>query len=214
MQQPRSHGIDWKLGDGEERHRESPRSFFIPPLRVRDSLKREDVVRLLFVLTRRDADGPNAERMWVKVSEVNSTGYVGILGNSPSAIQDLGPGELIAFEPRHVISVLDETWDKYANLTAFVNRRLLENDQLEPHLVVHDPADLQLSSRHDGTRPSGWQLLVGDETEAELSDVANVRTPNLGWLMERYPAFAKLVLSGASDGSWCLSEDQARYEPE
>jgi hypothetical protein len=152
--------------------------------------------------------------MWVKITEIQPTGYIGVLGNRPSAIKDLAAGDLVAFEPRHVISINDESWDRYANQVAFVNRRLLENDDLEPGFVAHEPADLELKPRSDGARASGWQLLVGDETEAELADVESVRAPNLGWLMERYPTFGKLVLSGASAGSWHLSADHTRYEPE
>jgi hypothetical protein len=150
--------------------------------------------------------------MWVKITAMQPTGYIGVLGNRPSAIQDLAAGDLIAFEPRHVISI--ESWDRYANQVAFVSRRLLENDELEPGFVAHEPADLGLKPRSDGARASGWQLLVGDETEAELADVDNVRAPDLGWLMERYPTFGKLVLSGAFASSWRLSADQTRYEPE
>jgi hypothetical protein len=206
----RSGGRDWELGNGEDRHRANPRRFFVPDLRVRESLKRGDVVRLLFDLIQPAPDQPGAERMWVMVDEVCDTTYVGILGNQPAAISDLARGDRIRFEPRHVIAVQDATWDRYASLTAFVSRRLIEDDELEPSVAFHDPADEKLAPRSDGTRASGWQLLVGDESDDELSDVANVVTPNLGWLMERYPLFGRLVSSEARGGSWRLAEDGYR----
>jgi hypothetical protein len=209
--QARSEGDDWRLADGEARHRDHPRRFFIPPRDVREALTPGDVVRLLFVVNRPRPDGPDAERMWLKVIETGPRGYVGELGNRPLAIGDLAAGDLIAFEPRHVIAVRDASWDRYAELTAFVSRRLLEDDGLEPRFVVHDPDDAELPPHSDGTRASGWQLLVGDETDEELSEPANVRVPNLGWLMERYPPFAALVMSGAVDGAWCLSRAGSAY---
>jgi hypothetical protein len=42
------------------------------------------------------------------------------------------------------------------DLVAFVNKRLLEDDELEPGLVVHDPADLQRPPGATGAaRPVG-----------------------------------------------------------
>ena len=212
MLQPRRQGQDWRLDDAEDLHRQNPRSFFIPSQQARESLQTHDVVRLRFVLTAREDGQPEAERMWLRVTAVGHNGYAGTLGNSPTAIRDLAPGDAIAFGPRHVIAILDEAWERYADLVAFVNRRLLEDDELEPSVVVHDPADGERPPRSDGSRASGWQLLVGDETDEELSDPGGVVTPYLDWLMDRYPPFGTLVLSGASDGAWRLAEDGTSYE--
>jgi hypothetical protein len=145
--------------------------------------------------------------MWVQTTDLVDDGYVGVLTNQPQFIQDLSRGDSIQFSPRHVIAVLSDEPSAYEKLVAFVNRRLLEDDDLEPGFVVHEPAGSELNLRSDGRLPSGWQLLVGDETEAELEDPQNVRAPNLGWLLERCPVFGALVDSGASDGSWLPSTD-------
>jgi hypothetical protein len=142
----------------------------------------------------------------VQVTAVDEQGYAGILGNNPTAIHDLADGDAISFDPRHVIAFLDEAWERYAELAAFVNRRLVEDDELQPGVAIHDPADLQRPPRSDGTRASGWSLLVGDETDEELSDAGGVLTPNLLWLMNRYPPFGALVRSGTSDGAWYFRE--------
>jgi Uncharacterized protein conserved in bacteria (DUF2314) len=212
MAEPRRRGEDWELDDGEELHRQHPRRFFIPSRQARGSLQVDDVARLRFVLTARGPDQPQAERMWVQVTSVNDGGYTGILDCNPTAIRDLEAGDTVFFEPRHVIAILDEAYERDAEFVAFVNQRLVEDDRLEPGLVIHDPADLAMPPRGDGSRPSGWQLLVGDETDEELSDPAGVLTPNLMWLMDRYPPFGTLVRSGASDGTWRLSDDGAIYE--
>jgi len=213
MQKSRSVGRDWTLGDGEVAHEQAPRRFFIPALEVRSALSVGDVVRLLFQYTGEDERGPDAERMWVEIIDRTGEEYIGTLTNQPQVIQDLVRGDSIQFAARHVIAVLSDGPDPYEKLVAFVNRRLLEDDALEPGFVVHEPEDRELHPSADGRQPSGWQLLVGDEIDAELEDPQNVLTPNLGWLLERYPVFGALVKSGASDGSWFLSADGQRYQP-
>ncbi|HET6866433.1 MAG TPA: hypothetical protein VFH80_11000 [Solirubrobacteraceae bacterium] len=63
MADPRRRGRDWQLDDGDELHRQNPRRFFIPSERARESLQLDDVVRLRFVLTAREPDQPQAERI-------------------------------------------------------------------------------------------------------------------------------------------------------
>lgn len=233
MDTARSDSAEWFLGDAEEQHRAHPRTFFIPSRSQREALAVGDWARLTFVLRNPAVDGPSAERMWVVVSEVAGSGYVGELTNEPVAMSGLGPGDLVRFEPEHVIAVIDPWWAPYEGKVAFANRRLVEDDGLDPGFVVHDPSDEQLpplpvsstwrpegattngvqATRSDGRIASGWQLLVGDETEEELEDPSNVLLPHLPWLMERYPAFGALVASGTSGGEWLLDEDTNQYVP-
>lgn len=207
-------GVGWYLGNAEEEHEAQPRSFFIPGRAQRESLAGGDIARLLFYLANPAPDQPRAERMWVEVAETKSGRCMGTLMNQPTAIEHLAQGDTISFGPEHIIGLNDPRWAPFESRCAFVSRRLLEDDTLEPGLVVHDPSDEQLAPRSDGQRASGWQVLVGDETDEELSDPANVRVPNLAWLMERYPAFAELVFSGATSGGWVLDKGSGRYVPE
>ena len=93
----------------------------------------------------------------------------------------------------------------YDGLRAYVNRRLIEDDALEPGWAIHYPADEALPARADGSRASGWQLLVGDE------DAADLQAPHLSWLMDRYPGFGELVRSGARDGWWRRDPETGIY---
>lgn len=210
----RSTGADWYLGDAEAEQRRYPRSFFIPSRAERESLKVGDCVRLLFCLVDGGPDRPRAERMWLDVAEVGAGSYVGVLTNQPTAIDDLNVDDLVSFGPQHVISILDPRWAPYEQKRAIVSRRLLDDDDLQPGFVCHDPEDEQLPPGHDGDQCSGWQLLVGDESDAELEDASNIRLPNLAWIMERYPAFGALVFSGARDGRWLLDQASGRYRRE
>ncbi|MBV9172629.1 MAG: DUF2314 domain-containing protein, partial [Chloroflexi bacterium] len=180
----------------------------------RETLKAGDHVRLLFFLVDPAPDQPRAERMWLDVAEVGADRYVGVLTNQPMAIQDLQAGDLVSFGPEHVITISDPRWVPYEHQLAFVSRRLLEDEALQPGLVCHDPEDEHLPPRADGHQSSGWQLLVGDESEAELDDPSSVRLPNLAWIMERYPAFGALVFSGARAGRWLLDPATGCYHPE
>jgi hypothetical protein len=208
----RSEGLDWYLGNAEDQHAANPRSFFIPGREERSNRNLGDLVRLLFFMRNPPPDGPRAERMWLEVSARNEDGYVGLLTNQRSAIKDLSGGDEVAFRSEHIIAIRDPKWAPYENLLAFANRCLIEDESVEPGYVVHDPSDLNLEPSSHGERASGWQLLVGDETDMELEDPDSELVPNLAWLMERYPAFAELVFSGARNGEWELDRTTGRYQ--
>jgi hypothetical protein len=207
----RSEGLDWYLGNAEEEHAAKPRSFFIPSPEERSNRNPGDLVKLLFYIRNPPPGGPRAERMWLEVSARVEDGYVGLLTNRPNAIKDLSGGDEVAFRSDHIIAVQDPKWAPYETLRAFANRRLVEDDSLEPGYVIHDPSDLNLKPNTHGERASGWQLMVGDEADGELENPDSALAPNLAWLMERYPAFAELVFSGASDGEWELDPTTGRY---
>lgn len=207
----RSEGLDWYLGNAEKEHAAHPRSFFVPSREERANRKPGDLVRLIFFMRKPPPGGPRAERMWVEVSARDGDSYVGLLTNRPTAITDLSGGDEIAFRSVNIIAIQDPRWTPYENLLAFANRRLIDDDSLEAGYVVHDPSDTNLEPTSHGERASGWQLLVGDETDEEVENPDSGLVPNLAWLMERYPAFAELVLSGAQDGEWELDRKTGQY---
>jgi hypothetical protein len=207
----RSEGHDWYLGNAEEEHAAHPRSFFIPSAAERATRAPGDLVKLLFFMRNPSPDGMQAERMWLEVKSRDGDWYVGVLTNQPVGIKDLSLGDDVAFRSKHIIAIQDPKWTAYENLLAFANRRLIDDDSLEPGYVVHDPSDMTLEPTSSGERASGWQLLIGDETEEEMEDPESLLLPNLGWLMERYPAFGELVFSGAQDGEWVLDGTAGRY---
>jgi hypothetical protein len=204
----------WTLAEAEERHRAHPRSFFIPNAETRGSLRIGDRVALLFYAADPTAAGADAERMWVEVLERVQGAYLGRLLNRPVVVGGLSLGDELAFGPEHVIRVEDARWAPFEREVAFVNARLLVDDDLTPGFVLHDPQDAGEPLEAGGPAASGWQLLVGDETQTELDDPAALQTPALNWLMERYPAFGDLVFSGARDGEWHLDPATGTFVPE
>lgn len=200
---------NWHLDNAEKLHAENPRSFFIPSAEARDGIEKGDVVRLIFALHERREDGMSGERMWIAVEGRDGDEYYGALTNQPVEV-DLDLGDTIRFKPEHVIAIYDERWEPYEDLVAIVPKRVIDED-LEPKVVSHDPSEEERPPLDDGRMASGWDLLVGDETD-ETIDSDDLTLADLGWLMERYPAFGELVFSGARDGTWFLQD--GRYVSE
>lgn len=207
----RRSGRDWTLDNAEVLHARHPKSFFIPSPERRRHLRSDDFVRLIFLVGGDKPEGPSGERMWLtNIRSQDGGRYIGTLTNQPVAIEDLAQGDEIEFGPENVIAVEDP--DAIPDhLVAFAARRLIEDETLIPGYVYHDPADLNLRPSRSGRRASGWGLLVGDETDEQLSDSSQVLMPSLGWLAERYPSFGELVRSGVSGREFVWNAAEGRY---
>ena len=96
-------------------------------------------------------------------------------------------------------------------LIAFASRRLVEDDSLVPGVVYHDPEDASLPPTPEGKRASGWNLMVGDETDEQMSSAAELMMPELDWLAERYPAFGVLVSAGVVGRQFEWDEPSGTY---
>lgn len=98
--------VTYTLGDGEALHRESPDTFWIPPVERRENLVAGDLVKLVFRLT--DGRQTQGERMWVEVTGGDRSGYTGILDNDAYSTERIRAGLEVSFEPRHVIDIFDD----------------------------------------------------------------------------------------------------------
>jgi hypothetical protein len=108
MREPDIQSDGWCLEDGEKRHAESPTTFRIPPLEIREILQPGDFAKLIFAIAVEGEGEPQIERMWVIVRERQDGGYVGILDNEPSSIsrnESFWRGTELPFKPSHVIDV-------------------------------------------------------------------------------------------------------------
>jgi len=101
----------WQLESGVERHAEAPETFEIPEESIRARLVPGCDAKLIFTL--QGADGPQDERMWVRITGYTDTGYVGVLNNeSRTANSPIALGERVEFGPDHVIDALPpENWN-------------------------------------------------------------------------------------------------------
>jgi hypothetical protein len=102
----------WCLDDAEDIHQDAPKTFYIPELKVRQSLQPGDYAKLIFRIAVAGEEPVSVERMWVIVRAPTPDGYVGMLDNEPDAIAEndrFWVGTELAFEYRHVIAVQRST---------------------------------------------------------------------------------------------------------
>lgn len=101
----------WELDDGEALHNEHPETFWIPSIDIRNNLKKEQIVKLIFRIVTIDDAGEeevNVERMWVIVKDRIGSLYRGQLDNDPYCTEDMRAGLEVWFLPNHVINIHDE----------------------------------------------------------------------------------------------------------
>ena len=106
----------WEIDDAEERHRNAPDLYSIPPLAERTDVRVGERVELHFLFRGRDRHGIyiHSERLRVTVRAASSSAYVGILDESPASSTLLQTGVSVSFEPRHIASIY---WDPGAKLS-------------------------------------------------------------------------------------------------
>lgn len=100
--------VDFHLENAEQMYAEHPDTFWIPDRCTRENLQVGDIVKLVFVLDAPEEGDPGAERMWVRVTDVQGQSYVGELDNIPGFLEGAEAGNFIEFGPEHVIDVYDE----------------------------------------------------------------------------------------------------------
>ncbi|MEQ1942441.1 hypothetical protein ABMA32_08470 [Mesorhizobium sp. VNQ89] len=124
MRQPSMETDGWHLEDGEEYHRAAPLSFWIPSLSEREKLQPGDLAKLIFAI--QVEDDTEVERMWVIVRERIDGGYLGILDNEPTCIEEndfFWRGIELPFQPRHIIKIDQGNDDTVAIAAVTPNRR-------------------------------------------------------------------------------------------
>jgi len=195
----------WGLLDAESQHEAFPDDFPIPSAAERQALRPGDMVKLVFVLDPPPPSGPNAERMWVEVRGAAADGTVeGWLTNQPLVITALAPGNVVAFEPRHVagIALRKEEVSFDATRKAVVSRRALK---------LHGPPGWAGFDEPFTTDDSGWTITAGDEPDdyftADPTEVSEVLT--LAELVQQYPALVEVFQAGA--GEWVYRPEHRRF---
>lgn len=194
--------VEYRLANGEARNHEAPRAFFIPARSEREALKVGDYAKLLFELIDPSDDDPGAERMWVQVLGVSNGKYVGALTNAPRAITTIGVGDRVDFGPEHVIGTLED-WPLLEKKMS-VSRRSQDQDVRPGYVYREDP---------DNERDSGWRAMVGDESDDEINEAANVLLQDLGYLLDRWPELRPVFKTDPKNGQWVWDDASARYVP-
>jgi hypothetical protein len=107
--------VFWELESGEERNREHPDTFEIPPRERRERLSVGEAAQLMFRIRIEEADDPEkvlddgTERMWVIVVGRRKESYLGLLDSQPMVLAPesgiLDVGTALEFLPEHVINI-------------------------------------------------------------------------------------------------------------
>lgn len=95
---------EYYLENAFELNKEYPDTFEIPSKKEIESLKVNDLVKLIFV-EKNDSPETIPERMWVKIIEINKDNFVGILDNKPYYIESVKYGDKIVFKIENIIDI-------------------------------------------------------------------------------------------------------------
>lgn len=178
----------WRLVDADAVARQHKYTFYKPSTDVLWKVKPGEVVKLIFEFESDEPGAPRAERMWVKVTEVQpGLRFKGELDNDPRHIKDLVPGDLVQFEGRHVINTEhddpENIVERYSK-RCFVTNRVLDGTAPPGYLYREAP------EREDD---SGWRITAGDESEAYMDDPDNSSYVSLGAVLSRNDSFVHLL---------------------
>lgn len=174
----------WSLEDVEKSAKENQNSFFIPSKKERNSQKIGKLVRLHFLLDKRNDNDPRAERMWVKIIKEKSIfgKYIGVLTNQPKYIKDLKVNDQIEFDSCNIAMVLidkdDPNWLECGEQSALVSKMLFDKKEIVRFLY---------REKADRKEDSGWRLFTGLEDDEYNSNSENIQIVNVYYLIDKDP---------------------------
>ena len=183
----------WYLADIEKQAKGFKYTFFVPPKSVIKRLDKGNEVRLRFAIRTPEPEGPEAERMWVEITEKTEEGYSGLLTNNPEYIDDLKLGDRIEFEAKHIMdsdlkSEEEDLVEKYIHL-CFVSNQIWLDGKKVGYLHRQESK----GEWNDGVFDSGWILQSGEEDEEYVQDSKNLRLLSLGAILNRDDSFIALL---------------------
>jgi hypothetical protein len=173
--------------DAEPIARANKYTFYKPAHELIAKVRPGEIVKLIFEFDSDDPAAPRAERMWVKVTQVQPDGFLGELDNDPLYINDLACGDRVAFQSCHIINTEHDDHDnlveKYIG-RCLVTKRVLEGE---------DPPGYLYREESDHEDDSGWRILAGNETDEFLDDPANCTFVSLGAVLSANDSFIHLL---------------------
>lgn len=190
----------WSLEDGEAVHAAHPRSFFIPPREHRTDIRADESCAVSVAFAERVVDGEprRTETVWVGVVDVLPGGrYRGRIDERPAFVEGLGVGDLIEFEPRHVVAIAyspDELGYDPGDW-AVIDARIMAEDSPPLALTFAEP---------NGMDERYWFAAL-DQQPPDDSQWAQ-----LGELTDRWPELATVFAAGG--GMWRRAKASGAYE--
>jgi Uncharacterized protein conserved in bacteria len=147
-----------------ELNKQFPRTFLIPAKKEIDKLENDTLIKLIFIMEKPQKNGCRAERIWVKITNIENGIFTGILNNDPYYLKSIKCGDKITFNAENIAAIYVQEPSFNEKLFAIITKKALENKQINWVVRTDD-----LNNEQD----SGWQLFYGDETPEYLDDASN-----------------------------------------
>jgi hypothetical protein len=184
----------YTLDDPRIVQREAPYTFFLPSQREIDSVRPDDVVKLIF---RSEPEGSDygAERMWVIVKEVRPDGLIGVVDNHPFDMPQLKAGATVRFQPYNIISIKlyghpeDEEPEQKSYWDRCMVDKCVTEDKIPVYYLYREEPDLDQEG--DEYPDSGWRIRGDyrdisneelDARKAEYVAIGRVLNADDSWL--------------------------------
>jgi hypothetical protein len=182
----------WYLKDAAQIAAAHPYTFYKPSAVAIALCRPGNFVQLIFAFKSPYPQGPEAERMWVRIARIKNGRFRGKLANDPVFIADLKRGDVVDFDSRHIIDKDFE--DPVPDPTAPYQRRCFVTQR-----VLKGGARVGCLFRRPPELPndSGWCILAGDESDAGLVDPKNGAYVTLGAVLQRDDSFRDLLQTPA-----------------
>lgn len=156
---------EYILDDAVWRNQKDARHFIVPTTEEIQSLRVGDSVRMTF-LPKDDTFGLPADKMWVKITEIDEDYYLGELQNQPQYLRRTDYGETVKFKKENISEIFFRGEVKVdVHHYAIITKKALENKEVNCAAKTDEKVAEQ---------DSGWQLFYGDESEEYLSDSHNI----------------------------------------
>ncbi len=197
----------WRLDDAQKLADEFPYTFHKPSSEVIRTLQPNDEAKLIFRIHSEDPDTPNAERMWVEITELAGRKFEGKLDNEPRYITDLKCGDPVTFMEKHIIQVsiddpVPSKADKYLP-RCFVTQRIMTDGQKVGYMYREEP---------DRDEDSGWRFLCGDESDEYMDDSENVCLLSLGAVLREDDSILELLDSPVG-AAFAIDPSKGKFVP-
>ena len=154
----------YELVDPRPIAREAPYTFLLPTPAEIEALRIGDLVKLTFKSIP-PSDKWNAERMWVRISEITPAGMIGTLEDDPSDMPQLERGANVHFQPHHILSI---EFEEIANrdIPVVVGSKEYWERCLVDDCVLYDGVQVgflyrefpDMASDEDKYPDSGWRI--------------------------------------------------------
>lgn len=206
----------WELEDGDLMAKNNPYIYYKPSREITKYLEIGNLVKLKFLFKKLgiSQDIPKAEKMWLKITNIDSEheNYEGKLVNTPFWILDLFYGDKIKFAHKHILDHdmhrhEDNLVDKYA-ARCMVNKAIIFEDAPINHFRHDVPIDVNKSKssidrqldielgKTELAPDSGWSFYTGEESEEYLKNDNNFVMVSLASVLRRDDSFIDYLQFG------------------